>query len=408
MPALTQTITDIVNAAAADTTNAKNAAHAAMDQAIAASPAGPACFDGITSLEDAWSQVALAYEAAGQITALETLLSTPGLTGILLVGGTPTGALDLSAAAANAAAKQAAANADRDDAKTYVLTHTPEVLAKYANCIAGELGAGAILDAENCINANLPLLDSDVLSVANPDNAASHGTLDVIVKNLVDRAAVTILTGDCNAGIFELKKAQDLINNATAVVGDIKDCIDKLSALAPADPLLATALPKFDSAKNALDSAKGVLANDGNVIAAWQNRAKCLLRSRTITVVVRDESGDEMGKGVALSVSNPIVDALNLPGINAAGIVGHTLCPGSQASITVPLAGIHLDPPAGAPPQPPGVPIVPETGVLVFDVTSPGDHPAFSAPVNVNGMTTTSNPLRITLQLPDTSSITSC
>src|SRR5207302_1604853 len=106
---------------------------------------------GITHFEDAWSQVALAYEAAGQITALETLLSTTGLTGILLVGGTPTGVLDLSAAAANAAAKQAAANADRDDAKTYVLVHTPEVLAAYANCIASELGAGAILEAQSCI-----------------------------------------------------------------------------------------------------------------------------------------------------------------------------------------------------------------------------------------------------------------
>ncbi len=139
-----------------------------------------------------------------------------------------------------------------------------------------------------------------------------------------------------------------------------------------------------------------------------QNRAKCILRSRTITVVVRDESGDQMGAGVSLSISNPIVEALQLPGIDATGIIGSTVCPGSQASVNVPLAGIHLDPPAGAPPQPPGVPIIPETGMLIFNVTSQGDHPAFTAPVNAAGMLTTADPLRITLQLPDTSSITSC
>lgn len=406
MPTITSAIDGIINTAATAATTAKNAVHAAVDAALAAAPAGPACLDGVTHLEDAWGQVALAYGAVGQIAALESLISAGGLTG--LVGGIPTGILDLNASAPNAAAKLATATADRDDAKSYVLIHEPEVLAKYANCICSGLSAGAILGAQSCINANLPLLDADVLQVANPDNPAAHGSLDTVVQTLVNTAAGIALSGDCNAGVTELKKAQDLINAATAAVNDIKDCIEKLQALAPADPLLAAALPKFNAANNALTSAKNILANDTKVITTWQNRARCLLRSREITVVVRDESADQMGAGVQLAISNPVIAALNLPGIDATGILGSTICPGSAAHVTVPLAGIHLDPPAGAPPQPPSVPIVPELGVLVFNVTSPGSHPAFSAPVNAQGITTTSNPLQITLQLPDTSSITSC
>ncbi len=410
MPTLTDTITTLVNSAAAAALTAKDAAHTAMDNAVAASPAGPGCLSGITQMEDAWGQVALAFKNAGKIESLQGLIATAALTGTVLPGvGSPvTGPLDVTAATANAATQLAAANANADDARSYVLTHSPDVLAKYSNCICSSLSLAGILDAQACINANLPLLDSAVLQVANPDNTAVHGAVDDIVTSLVNRAATLPLSGDCNAGVTELKKALDLINHASSVVNAIKACIDKLTALAPADPLLATALPKFNSAKTALDNATNILNNDTAVITAWQNRARCILRHKTITIVVRDESGDQMGAGVSLSVSNPIIDALHLPGIDATGVIGSTVCPGSQASITVPLAGIHLDPPAGAPPQPPSVPIIPETGLLIFNVTSQGDHPAFTAPVNATGMLTTSDPLRITLQLPDTSSITSC
>ena len=333
MPAITATITTIIDTAATAATAAKDAAHAAMDAALSAAPAGPSCLAGITKLEDAWGQVALASGATGQIASLETLISTAGLTG--LVGGIPTGVLDLSTAAANAATKLAAANADKDDAKSYVLTHSPEVLAAYSSCICSSLSLSAILEAQACINVNLPLLDSAVLQVANPTTGVP-GALDTVVKSLVDGAAGVSLTGDCNAGVTELKKALDLIKHATEIVDTIKECIDRLTSLAPADPLLATALAKFNPAKAALDNANNVLNSDTSVITTWQNRARCILRSRTITVVVRDESGDQMGAGVSLSVSNPIVEALQLPGIDATGIIGSTVCPGSQASITVP------------------------------------------------------------------------
>src|SRR2546423_1515988 len=98
MATITTAITDIVNTAATAATAAKDAAHAAVDAALGASPSAPACLAGITKLEDAWGQVALAYGAAGQIASLQMLISTGGLTGI--VGGIPTGVLDLSAAAA--------------------------------------------------------------------------------------------------------------------------------------------------------------------------------------------------------------------------------------------------------------------------------------------------------------------
>jgi hypothetical protein len=402
VPAITTSIGDIANAAAAAATTAKNATHTAMDAATAAAPAAPGCFAGITDMENAWTQVALAYQAAGQITALETLISTASLTG--LVAGVPTGVLDLSAAAANVAAKLASADADKDDAKTYVLTHSPEVLANYADCICSALSLPAILEAQACINSSLPLLDSALLKVVNGGVTAA---LDNTVLTIVNGASSLALS-DCNEGVSQLAQALDLIKTATGVVDTMKECIDKLTSLAPADPLLATVQPKFAAANTALTNAKNTLNNSSAVVTTWQNRARCILRSRAITIRVNDESGDQMGAGVNLSVSNPVIEALGLPGINATGILGSTVCPGSQATITVPLAGIHLDPPPGAPPQPPTVPIVPETGVLVFNVTSPGNQPAFSAPVHADGMTTTGDPLRIVIQLPDTSSITSC
>src|SRR2546426_2433074 len=209
MPTITDTITTLVNAAATATATAKDAAHTAMDGAVAASPAGPDCLSGITQMEDAWGQVAIAFKQAGEIESLQALISTASLTGTVIpgVGAPVTGPLDVAAATANAATKLAAANADADDARSYVLTHSPQVLAKHSNCICSTLSLAAILQAQACINANLPLLDSAALQVANPDNPASLGALDTIVKNLVDGAASLPLSSDCNAGVTELKKA---------------------------------------------------------------------------------------------------------------------------------------------------------------------------------------------------------
>src|SRR4051794_35293975 len=86
MPALTDTITTLVNTAAAAALAAKDAAHAAMDSAVASSPASPGCLSGITQVEDAWGQVALAFKNAGKIESLQGLISTASLTGTVIPG----------------------------------------------------------------------------------------------------------------------------------------------------------------------------------------------------------------------------------------------------------------------------------------------------------------------------------
>lgn len=414
MPTLLSALSDGLTAAEAAAAAALTDTQTKMDAAVAATdtPAGD-CLQGLLKLDDAWSAVAAAFAAAGQAESLRDVVDAGALSATVLTVPPSTGNIDFSSISALATAKANAAATHAQDARVYVLTREQLVRDAFKGCVtAGVLGP-LLGMAQACVSSSIDALNAAVNNIPDPGTPSggmpiSNTNLQTMVNALIDRGSHLTLNDDggqgCNAGVLQLKLALDLINGAKDKAANLTSCLGELGAIAPADPLINQGQNVLSSAESQINHAKNQLDTDGAVTTAWTNRLHCLLKEHPITINVRDESGDEMGQGVQVSVHNPVLDALlPLPVLPAP-----TECPGSRVILgPVPMAAIPLAPPAGAPPKPPGVPDLPSAATLIFNVARGGGR-TFSAAVNPNGFLMGSDPLTITLQLDEVSSLTSC
>lgn len=410
MTTLLDALTTALNAAEAAAQAALTDAQTKMDAAVAAvpTPAGD-CLQGMIALDDAWSAVAVAFEAAGRAEALRDLIDFGTLSATVLTVPPATGNIDLSSLLGLTATKATAAVSHANDARVYVLTREQLVRDAFKGCVtAGALGP-LLGVAQACVSATKDALNAAVTNLADPgpppgQTPLPNANLQNMVNALIDRGSHLTLTSDCNLGVLQLKMALDLINTAKDKASALTACLGELGAIAPADPLIGQGQTVLTAAQSQITNSQNLLDNDADVVATWMNRARCLLKSQNIVVKVRDESGDEMGQGVQVSVHNPVIDALlPLPVLPAP-----TECPGSQITFqNVPMAAVPLAPPAGAPPKPAGVPDLPATATLVFNVARGGGR-TFSAAVDPNGLLMGSDRTTITLQLDEVSSLTSC
>lgn len=416
MPTLLSALSDALTAAEAAAATALTDTQAKMDAAVAAipTPAGD-CLESMVKLDDAWSAVSAAFDAAGRAEALRDIVEAGTLSATVLTLPPATGNIDLSSIAALAATKATAATNHAQDARVYVLTREQLVRDAFKGCVtAGVLGP-LLGVAQACVSAARDALNAAVNNLADPGPppgraALPNSNLQGMVTALINRSTQPVsddgLQG-CNAGVLDLKNATDIISNAEDKRGALTACLGELGAIAPADPLIGLGNAALTSAKTQIDNANAQLHNDTSgtpVFGTWLNRVNCLLKEQDIIVKVRDESGDEMGQGVQVSVHNPVIDALlPLPVIPAP-----TECPGSQITLhNVPMAAIPLAPPAGAPAKPPGIPDLPAAATLVFNVARGGGR-TFSAAVDPGGLLMGADRKTITLQLDEVSSLTSC
>jgi len=408
---LNTAIDQAVDAAEAAAQAALTATQTAMDAAVAAvdTPGGD-CLEGMILLDEAWDAVTSAFEAAGRAESLRDLIQLGGLTvpGIL-------NPLDFTTIAANVATKTTAATTHANYAQTYVLSREQLVRDAFKGCVTTGVLAPLLGMAQTCVNAGIGALNAAINNAIDPGSPPGSPpipdtTLQGMVSALIARAAALNLdnSGDgtgCNLGVYQLKLALDLIQDAKTKIDTLSTCLGELGAIAPSDPLIPQGQAVVTAAQGQITAAQGQLDSDPSVVATWMNRAHCLLKEMNINIKVRDESGDEQGSGVNVSLGNPIIEAL-LPLPTIPLVVTH--CPGSEVTVnSVPMAAVPLAPPAGAPPKPPGVPDLPTSATLIFNVAKGGGR-TFSAAVDFNGLLGTASRGEITLQLADVSSDSSC
>jgi hypothetical protein len=416
MTTLTDALTNALTAAEAAANAALTDAKGKMDAAVAATPteAGD-CLEGMILMDDAWSAVATAFDAAGRAESLRDIVDLGTLTGGTLT--IPPANVDLTSLSTLAATKATQATTHANDARVYVLTREQLVRDKFKDCVSEGIIGPLLNLAQACVTASIAALNGAVTNLADPgpppgSSPLPNASLQSMVNNIIDRAAGLGVPADtagdglaCNVGVAQLAKALALINDAKEKASALTTCLGELNAVAPADPLINQGQSALSAAQTQIINAKNQLDNDASIAGIWMNRANCLLKEGQIIVKVRDESGDEIGKGVNVSVVNPVIAAL-LPVPTT--VPFPTECPGSQLTFpSVPLAAVPVALPAGTPPKPPGIPDLPSTATLVFNVARGGGR-TFSASVDPNGFLAGSSRTTITLQLDEVSSLTSC
>lgn len=371
-------------------------AHQHTDQAVAATdtPANQ-CREGMNQLDQAWQEVALTDEAAGRANALDVLSHDPAFA---LLTPLQLGALSLAQIQQKTHDNATQASQSATDARNYVQGHENTVLQAYAACINNS--------ALQCINTSLAALHTAAELVADPGHMVGPTDLQSLVVNtLIPRAGAIMPAGDCNAGLNILAQANHLVNTAQNVINQLNDCITQ--AMAGGIPIDPTWTQRRDAAQNKTSAARNALSDPGNasVMNVWNRRSSCMTIKRRIKAHLMDESGDDMGEDVTVSVDNIVLQAV--AGGLFPTISGVSHCEGSTNFVTlldVPVGGDPSVPlPVEAPPPPPGVPTtLPSTSVLSF--TYDGTHGI--QPTNVSSGT--ANDFRIDVHLSDVSSNTSC
>lgn len=384
------------NQALIDAATHDNNARQHTDQATAAAdtPANQ-CREGMNQLDQAWQEVALADEAAGRAQALNALSHDPTFA---LLTPLELGAFSLAQIKTQTQDNATQASASATDARNYVQGHENAVLLAYAACMNNSL--------IQCVLSALNAVHTTAENVADPGGmVAATDIQSLVVVTLIPRAGALTPAGDCNAGLNILASANHLVASAQAAINQLSDCI--VQAQAGGITIDPTWTQRRDDAQNKTSAARNSLsdAHNDDVVHVWQRRASCMTIKRRIKAHLMDESGDDMGKDVTVSVDNIVLQAV--AGGLFPTISGVSHCEGSTNYVTlvdVPVGGDPSVPlPIDSPPPPDGVPsALPTTSVLSFTYGGNGGI----QPTNV--ATGTSDDFVINVHLNDISSNTSC
>lgn len=375
-------INDLLTAAVTEATSAQTnstqaQAQAATAKATADTPGGQ-CLEGYTVLDQARDKAALSHEAAGKAQqALAAATALNALNDPLLPA--VTGAPLTNAQTQVAAAVTAAAAAD-----TSVGAAEPVVRQNYVNCLAPQATATLLA----CINAGTASVQATTNAVSVPNRAGTL-TLPAAVQELVNRAvSVPAQPPGCNEGLQLLADARERVNSALAAVAALQNCLSSPDAN-PALPAVAQALATVATAQGVVGQATALLDSGNAAIkTVWMQRYACRVSFKSITIHVTDESGDNMGSGMRVSLdSHAMLSALQFSGLPIPSGIPLNIpsqLTGSDARTTfqIPCPPVPDDStnsaPALAPPAPANLPMFPNGALLLF-TASHNDRPSSSA-----------------------------
>jgi hypothetical protein len=324
------------------------------------------CAEGLVLWKQAEDQVRTLRRIDGDAQSCVNVMNAGLATGLFPM--LPATVATVTGNAGQVAAKLAHANTLEDDALA-------AVLQAHDACV---IAASAVQPLIDCVTAGIAAANAATKNLPVPAPLMGPpANLDDIAQQLIAAAgALPVSRGnDCNEGLAVLAQAATLVSEQTASANlpHLLDCTNQLIAAAPTNALIATAQAVLDvshsgSAANIISHATQLLdPNNPATHLVWKNRFVCSVARADIQIHVTDESGDDFGSGVNVSVVNfPLSSFLpvDLPSLPPIGLTNGE----GRITINVPLAPVPLPLPPGVPAAPGDLPNV-DAATLHFQAT---------------------------------------